>query len=154
MLAYSFTLASAKSPTNEISVVDFDGIRPFLEKNNDTTYVINFWATWCSPCVKEIPHFEKINQEFSNQKLKIILVSLDFPSQIDSRLIPFIEKRELKSQIIVLDDTNANYWINEVSNEWTGAIPATVIYRRGKREFFEKVFSYEELKNLVLEYLN
>jgi thiol-disulfide isomerase/thioredoxin len=137
-----------------IPIVDFSGIKPLLEKNNDTTYLINFWATWCSPCVKEIPHFEAINKKYSDKKFKVILVNLDFPNHYESRLLPFVEERRMKSKIIMLDDANANYWINEVNPKWSGAIPATVIYNKKNREFHEKEFSYEELETLVLKFIN
>lgn len=137
-----------------IPIVDFNEIRPLLNKNNDTTYVINFWATWCSPCVKEIPHFEEINKKYSNQRLKVLLISLDFPTQYETRLIPFIKNRNILSEVILLDDPDSNSWINEVSTEWSGAIPATVIYNKSKRRFYEKVFTMEELEEEVKKFLN
>jgi thiol-disulfide isomerase/thioredoxin len=137
-----------------IPIVDFSAIKPLLEKNNDTTYLINFWATWCAPCVKELPYFEKIAEELSDKKFKVILVNLDFPSHYETRLLPFVEEKGIKSTIIVLDDPDANRWINEVDSRWTGAIPATVIYNKNKRKFFEKEFTYDDLKNEVLELLN
>jgi thiol-disulfide isomerase/thioredoxin len=132
-----------------VPVIDFEGFRPALTKQNDTTYVINFWATWCAPCIKEIPYFEKLNADYANEKLSVILVNLDFPNHYDSRLIPFINDNNIKSKVIMLDDPNSNYWINEVDPTWTGAIPATLIYNRNKREFYEKEFSYEELKEII-----
>jgi thiol-disulfide isomerase/thioredoxin len=137
-----------------IPIVDFDAIKPLLEKQNDTTYLINFWATWCSPCVKELPYFEQLAEEFSDKKFKVILINLDFPSHFNTRLLPFVEEKGIKSTIIVLDDPDANSWINEVDPRWTGSIPATVIYKKNQRKFFEKEFTYEELKNEVLELLN
>ena len=53
---------------------NFNDLEKALVKENDTLYVINFWATWCAPCVKELPHFESYNNENSNKKIKVILV--------------------------------------------------------------------------------
>ncbi len=158
----AFAVITAGNATNSnpdgnnetIPIVDFNEIRPLLNKNNDTTYVINFWATWCSPCVKEIPHFEEINEKYSNQRLKVLLISLDFPTQYETRLIPFIKNRNILSEVILLDDPDSNSWINEVSTEWSGAIPATVIYNKSKRQFYEKVFTMEELEEEVKKFLN
>jgi thiol-disulfide isomerase/thioredoxin len=133
----------------QVPIVDFEGLKPLLSKQNDTTYVVNFWATWCAPCIKELPHFERLNQEYSDTKLKVILVSLDFPNHFDSRLIPFIKEMDIKSEVILLDDPNSNYWIDQVSPDWSGAIPSTLIYNRNARMFFEKEFSYDELKQIV-----
>jgi thiol-disulfide isomerase/thioredoxin len=145
--------ASRTEKSTEIAIVDFKGIKPLLNQQNDTTYVINFWATWCAPCVKEIPHFEQLGQEFSGKKIKIILVNLDFPNHYKSRLLPFLKEKNIKSMVVMLDDPNANFWINEVSTKWSGSIPATLIYNRNSREFYEKEFSYNELKEAVLNFL-
>ncbi len=120
-----------------------------LQKSNDTTYVVNFWATWCKPCVKELPYFERINKEYADKKVKVILASLDFPNKIQSQVVPFIKKNKLHSEIVLLDDADANSWIPKVSKEWSGAIPATVIYKNDSRTFYEKSFTYEELKTEI-----
>ena len=120
-----------------------------LQKSNDTTYVVNFWATWCKPCVKELPYFERINKEYADKKVKVILASLDFPNKVQSQVVPFIKKNKLHSEIVLLDDADANSWIPKVSKEWSGAIPATVIYKNDSRAFYEKSFTYEELKTEI-----
>lgn len=137
-----------------VPIVDFTSIKPLLEKGNDTTYIVNFWATWCSPCVKELPHFERLQHEYSNQKVKVILVNLDFPSHYETRLIPFLKEKDIQSEVIVLDDPDANRWINEVDPSWSGSIPATVIYKKSNRKFFEKELSYEELEETVKTIMN
>ncbi len=146
-LAIQYSCSSEKNSNQQVSipVVDFAQFEPLLYKQNDTVYVINFWATWCAPCVKEIPHFEKLNQEFADSNVKVILVNLDFPNHFEGRLVPFITENKIKSEVIMLDDPNSNYWINQVSQQWSGSIPATLIYNKNKREFFEKEFTYEEL---------
>jgi thiol-disulfide isomerase/thioredoxin len=128
---------------------DFEEFQQFLQKKNDTTYVVNFWATWCKPCIKELPYFEKINTEYADDKVKVILVSLDFPDLLEKQVIPFVEKRGLKSQVILLDDSDANSWIPKVDAAWSGAIPATVIYNKKNRTFYEKAFTYEELETEI-----
>ena len=133
----------------EITVVDFEELQPRLSIENDTTYVVNFWATWCLPCVKEMPAFQRLHDDYANEKVKVLLVSLDFVKQIDSRLIPFIEKYELTPEVIVLNDPDANAWIDRVSSEWSGALPATLIFNKHYRGFYEQGFDYYSLKQIV-----
>jgi thiol-disulfide isomerase/thioredoxin len=128
-----------------VNAYDFAGLEHFLHKDNDTTYVVNFWATWCVPCVEELPHFEKLTQEYENEKVKVLLVSLDMHKMIESKLLPFIKEKNLQSDVVVLRDPDADSWIPKVDSTWSGAIPATVIYKGSKRNFFEKSFTYEEL---------
>jgi len=82
------------------------------------------------------------------------LVSLDFPDKIESQLIPFVTKRKLKSEVVLLDDPNANEWIPKVDETWTGAIPATIIFSKDKRKFYEQSFTYEELENELQTIIN
>ncbi|NBC09095.1 MAG: redoxin domain-containing protein [Bacteroidetes bacterium] len=130
----------------------FDEIAPLFEQDNDTTYVINFWATWCKPCVKELPYFEALNTSLQGQKAKVILVSLDFPKKVKSSLIPFVEKHQLQSEVLVLLDGKYNDWIDRVDPKWTGAIPATLIYKGQHRRFIgEAVEDTNELQAAVEE---
>lgn len=137
----------AKTHTStKIPILSFKELMPLLNKNNDSVYVVNFWATWCKPCIKELPAFEKINAEYKEEKVKVILVSLDFPEQLEKQLIPFVEKRDIISEVVLLDDADANSWIPKVSEKWSGAIPATIIYSNSERKFYERSFTYEELE--------
>lgn len=133
----------------EIKVVDFNQLQPRLTVENDTTYVVNFWATWCLPCVKEMPAFQQLHYDYANEKVKVLLVSLDFVKQIDSRLIPFIEKHNLTPEVIVLNDPDANSWIDKVSPEWSGALPATLIFNKNFRKFYDQGFDFESLKQII-----
>lgn len=133
---------------------EFSKLEPIFQWESDTTYVINFWATWCAPCVKELPYFEQLNASLKGEKIRIILVSLDFPRQLESKLVPFVEKHQLKSEVVVLTDGAANEWIDKVSPEWSGAIPITVVYNAKKRHFYGEEFnSYEDLEKLVKAFL-
>ena len=142
-------LRTLKEKGVAIAVYDFESFKPFLHQKNDTVYVINFWATWCKPCVKELPGFENINKKYNDGKVKVLLVSMDFPNKIKSQLIPFIKKKGLKSQIIVLDEPDANSWIDKIDENWSGAVPATLIYNKQKRFFYPKPFTYNELETEI-----
>ncbi|MGK4568960.1 TlpA disulfide reductase family protein [Flavobacterium sp. 3HN19-14] len=125
-----------------------------LKIENDTTYVVNFWATWCQPCVAELPNFEKINATLKNKKIKVILVSLDMKKQVETALLPFIKRKNLQSEVIFLNDPDANSWIGKVDANWSGAIPATVIYNSQKRQFYERSFTFDELNNEIKQFIN
>lgn len=139
--------------TTSVNSYTFSNLDYFLKRNNDTTYVVNFWATWCVPCVEELPNFEKLNKLYRDRYVKVLLVSIDFPKMAESKLLPFIKEKDLKSEVVLLNDPDANSWINKVDSTWSGAIPATVIFKRDKRQFYEKAFTFEELDTEVKKFL-
>ena len=147
-------IVNSEELSNTIPSLNFSELEPYFNKKNDTTYVINFWATWCKPCIKELPYFEKITETYTNQKVKVILVSLDFPEKIKTNLIPFVKSRNIKSEVIHLNDDDANTWIPKVSEAWEGAIPATIIYNKEERKFYERSFTFEELESELQNILN
>lgn len=138
----------------DLKIIDFEGLKPYLNKTDDKTYIINFWATWCAPCVKELPYFEDITKQYRGNQVEVILVSLDFPRQFESKLKPFIKEKNLQSEVLALNDMDMNTWIPQVDQNWSGAIPATLIYNNNKSEFFEKSFTEQELQTLLKQFIN
>ncbi|WP_115461697.1 TlpA family protein disulfide reductase [Winogradskyella aurantiaca] len=135
-------------------VYDYDGLAPLINKEDDKIHVVNFWATWCAPCIKELPYFEQIGDTYKKHNLELLLVSLDFPRKYESKLVPFLEKHDLKSTVVALDDVDQNRWIPAIDSTWSGALPATIIYKNGKRKFYERSFTYEELETEIKEFIN
>jgi thiol-disulfide isomerase/thioredoxin len=147
-------MVPATGTSQEVAEVDGDGIVALSQTTNDTTYVINFWATWCSPCVKEIGFFEEVHTSFKDSKVKVILVSLDFPNQLERRLIPFLEEKEISASVMLMTDLDYNSWIDRVDKSWSGAIPATLIFNQEDRVFLEQELSRDELFKHVNQILN
>ncbi len=132
--------------------IEFNSIDSLYAMKNDTLYVINFWATWCKPCVEELPAFENVT---SQRKLpvRVFLVSMDPPKMLDSRVNKFISAWHIKSTVWLLDVANATEWIDRVSPTWSGAIPATIFVRNGKKEFVEKKMTADELAEKINTHL-
>jgi len=141
------------SSITTVKTYNFNQLKPLLERKDNKTYVVNFWATWCAPCVKELPYFEKIKKEYVNKSVEVLLVSLDFPKQVQRALIPFLNKRNIKSDVILLDDVNEDFWIKAIDENWSGALPATIIYNKEGRKFYEQSFDYETLENELNTFL-
>lgn len=165
--AETLALSSSKTPVSQDSAAaagrvihageqiipvyeNFANLSPIFEKQNDTTYVINFWATWCKPCVEELPYFEQLHERFAGEKIRVILVSLDFERDLETKLTQFVEQNQLKSEVKVLLDGNYNEWIDKVDPDWGGAIPVTVVYNAGNRQFIgQQLADFEELESVV-----
>lgn len=136
-----------------VRILNFEELEPLLhKKEKDKIYVVNFWATWCKPCVDELPAFENLKE--SHKEVEVLLVSLDFPNQIEEQLIPFIKKKNIQSEVVVLDDPNQNKWINAIDKTWSGALPATIIYNNEYRNFYEQSFDELSLQNELQKFIN
>lgn len=142
-------MASKFLSAQEIKTYNFNELEPIFHYQNDTTYVINFWAMWCKPCVEELPYFETIRKNYINKNVKVILVSLDFGKNVEERLAKFRAKRKVNSHIVILDDPDADSWISKVDEKWDGALPATVVYKRNKRYVFTRQVSYQDLEESI-----
>ena len=126
--------------------LSYNELKPLLNQKGDKIYVVNFWATWCAPCIKELPYFEVLNQR---EDVQVLLVSLDFPKHKESRLLPFIKKNKLQAKVVLLDDADENYWINDIHPNWSGALPATLIYTKKQRGFYEQSFTASKLDKIL-----
>ena len=140
-----FLLFSTLLSAQTVPSLSYAELKPLLEQKGNKIYVVNFWATWCAPCIKELPYFEVLNQR---EDVQVLLVSLDFPKHKESRLLPFIKKNKLQSKVVLLDDADENYWINDIHPNWSGAIPATLIYTKKQRGFYEQSFTASKLDKI------
>ncbi len=138
----------------KVSVLDYHQLEPLLNQKNDTVYLVNFWATWCAPCVAELPAIMKVEDKYRNHKFKVLLVSLDMPGQLKTRLIPFLLSQKVTSKVVLLDDPRQNVWIDKVDSNWSGEIPFTVIYGKNFRESHSQTFDFKTLDSIVKQKLN
>lgn len=140
-----------KAQAQQIKTVTPQWIDEINASKGDTLYVVNFWATWCKPCVEELPYFEQLADSCANKKVKIFLVTTDMRKDIATRVTDFIKAKKLTQQVVFINEVNADKWINKVSEEWSGAIPATLMVKGdiGYRHFKEGELSFEELQLLV-----
>ncbi|QDO94561.1 TlpA family protein disulfide reductase [Formosa sediminum] len=139
---------SAQTTAKTIPVYNFDEIEPLLYTDSDTIHIVNFWAMWCAPCVKELPIIKDYEAQHPN--VKVLLVSMDFPENITSELLPFLNEKKITSKVVMLDDPDANTWIDKIDPNWSGAIPFTIIFNKNKRTFHERAFkNLEDLEQEI-----
>ena len=150
------TKLQAQNPNYPQTALNFEAFKPYLGLNansSDTLYVLNFWATWCRPCVAELPYFESLEQRFPQHKIKVLLVSLDFPEQLERQLLPFLKRKNIQSQVLLLDQKGVNDWLEIISPDWSGALPATLLYQGPKRAFYETSFDQTSLDACIENFL-
>lgn len=146
-----------ENPTDTFKgVIKYEALEKITEKQDDVLYVVNFWATWCGPCVREIPDFMEVNNKLSSRKdFRMILVSVDDKDNLKSEVLPFLKDNKITADVYLLDDTKRmNYWMPKVDKSWSGSIPATVFYKNGEKlKFVEKQLHKAELTTIIDQYL-
>lgn len=122
----------------QYTIIHKSELQRLLVSPTDTIHLINFWATWCAPCVKELPVFDSLTQGRGLPPFKITLISLDFAKD-SLKLKNFILKKNLRHNVLLLDEPDYNSWIDAVDPTWEGSIPATVMkYPSSKgKKFFQ-----------------
>lgn len=149
---FLFFLSFSTKAQDLITFQNFDELNTYIQNNSEKPLVVNFWATWCAPCVKELPYFQKLHQE--NANVKVVTVSLDFDKQVASKLKPFLKRKNYTFVTTYMADKKFNNWISRVDENWSGSIPATWIINANKGIFVEQEFaSFEELNQFVNESL-
>lgn len=133
-------------------VVQFDQLQQRLQDTEGKTLYVNFWATWCKPCVEELPYFLEMARQ--HQDFNLLLVSLDFPQKRESQLLPFLKARGIEQEVVLLEQPNGGDWINTIAPQWSGSIPATLVVNseRQIRDFYGKPFEKSELVALYQQY--
>ncbi len=134
----------------DVEVVKWPTLQQYINQKNDKVKVINFWATWCRPCMEELPHFEKIHRQYKDKNVEVLLVSLDQASMTD-KVKASLKKNDITARVILLDEVDFNKWINQVDTTWSGSIPATLIIGKNNRskQFYERTFTHSQLEQLV-----
>jgi thiol-disulfide isomerase/thioredoxin len=142
ILLLSFVLQSDL----KFKIIQQTDVSKIIEKNKKDIKIINFWATWCVPCVKELPIFEKIN----NENIQVHLISLDFKNNYETKITNMIEKKNLKSNVYWLNESDLNSFYPKINANWKGSIPATlIVFPNGKTKFHQGSLDEESLNKLL-----
>ena len=145
IFAFLLVVFSFSAYSQNVKLLNIDQLNERVKKGKDSTYVVNFWATWCAPCIKELPHFEKLQADYKADKVKVLLVSVDFKSKLSSAVVPFVKRKNLKNEVFLLNESSPQEYIDRIDPSWSGSSPATLFITGNKRKFVESEFSYEQL---------
>jgi len=156
LLSVILVLGAMVSMAQMASVIKFPQLQAMMKQNNDTTYVFNFWATWCAPCVEEFPNFQKISDATSKNKVKVIFISLDFKKDLNKSLNPFLKNHNVTNSVYLLDELDYNSWIDKVDKDWNGDLPATLVInnKTGVYKLYPHPFTLDQLQQTLKPYIN
>ena len=149
LLTWGSATIGAYSQT--VKVINLKEFEVLLNRKSDSIYVYNFFATWCKPCVKELPHFIKFSKDSIHSNINLTFINLDQPENVDDIVIPFLAKKKMNQTVYLLNNTNYALWMPRVDRRWGGSIPATFVINgsNNKRAFIEGEINYKELIELI-----
>ena len=143
-----------KFQTN-IALLDSVILTNLISENKGNVLVINVWATWCAPCVEEMPDLVRLANSYESENVKVIGISIDYPEEIQSKIIPFIKKHSLNFPVYVNNFKNDETLINSLNSDWSGAIPATFVYNKDgtQVDFLLGKHSFTDFRNSIEQVL-
>ena len=153
LLVLLFCFLPFKDHAQQPQIIKINQLKAIIGQPDDRILVLNFWATWCGPCVSELPLFEKLNAE-NRPDVRVALVSLDLDLDPDPKKVyKFVSRKKLRSEVFVLDEKDPNAWIDQIDGEWSGALPATIVINKktGKRKFVGTALKPGEIERLIKE---
>ncbi|MEE9180708.1 MAG: TlpA disulfide reductase family protein [Vicinamibacteria bacterium] len=142
----------AQAPWREsLRPVDAPEIQEIIRQHRGRVVLLNFWATWCPPCIVEFPEIVSLEKAYRDRGLVVVSVSADFPSQIDLKLLPVLEKHRPDFPVYIKQTDDVDDFIRIIDPDWTGAIPATFFINRDGTVANKKfsAMSGEEMKRIL-----
>jgi len=125
---FLISCAGSRGRTNLVQPIDESRLKKLLTQAQGKAVLLNFWATWCDPCVEEFPDLIKLARDFRPHGLEVILVSLDELEDLNSKIVPFLGKHGVNFRTYFKKTRDDEVFINTIDAKWSGAIPATFIY--------------------------
>lgn len=135
----------------EVTIGQFQQI---LQESDAALTVVNFWATWCAPCIEEFPYFIQLGKDLADQQVAVFFVSMDFEDEKPA-VEAFLAEQGY-SDLSYLRVGKDHEFITTIHDEWTGVLPATFLYRQNGSlaDFWQGTpVDYEALKERVLQAL-
>ena len=136
----------------KVEIISVEKLEELIKNRNGKPLLINVWATWCAPCREEFPDLVKLADEYSN-KIDVVGISVDFPEEIDSKIVPFLKNQNVTFANFVIKVIEPEDFINLLSKDWSGAVPATFIYNENGDQIRYLIGkqSYKEFEKVVDE---
>ena len=118
-----------------------------------TPLIVNFWATFCVPCIQEMPYFQEMARQYKSQNISLLFVSLDLKEAYPVKVNAMVKKLDLTYPVVWLNETNADYFCPKIDTSWSGGMPSSLFVNNatGYHKFFEDQLSKEKLEGVIKE---
>ena len=139
LLSAFITMIGLSASAQKVRKAKIADIEEIIQKS-DHPVIISFWATWCLPCIHEIPYLQETTKKYQHKNVELVLVSLDFRESFPSVIESFIRKNQYEASFYWLDETNADHFCPKIDAKWDGSIPATLFVnsKTNYRKFYDR----------------
>ncbi len=136
-----------------VEPIDEERFDQLIKQRNGKYLLLNVWATWCVPCIEEFPDLIRLVKEYENSNFEIVGLSVDYPDEVESKIVPFLKKHQVNFRVYVRNFKDDQKFINRLNPNWSGAVPATAIYdsQGTQKTFFIGKHSLEEFQKEIEE---
>jgi thiol-disulfide isomerase/thioredoxin len=150
LLFFFVMFLAAQLRAQEIKHWKMSDLLEYIDQS-DSALLINFWATFCGPCIEEIPYFQSIAAKYKNQKVKLLLVSLDFKEYYPQKIAAFAKRFGFTAEIVWLDEEKPDDFCPKIDSSWSGAMPATLFVNKSiqYRRFVEAQLKPDEVEKEI-----
>lgn len=138
----------------KLDLAGADELKALRRNTGDKILLIDFWATWCGPCVQEFPEFEKMYRMYGHRKFGLVTVSAQFPDE-KKGVLPFLEREHATSRNLLFGDNDTYAMMAAFDPKWNGGLPYTVLLGPGGTVLFQSRGPVDplQLRRLILRYL-
>ncbi|MFI5154844.1 MAG: TlpA disulfide reductase family protein [Chitinophagales bacterium] len=139
----------------EIKKINVKDLQAYIQESSHPL-IVNFWATYCVPCIEEIPYFQKAVVNYKDKGIELLLVSLDLPGYFPEKITAFAQDKHFTAPIVWLNETNADYFCPIVDKRWSGGIPSSLFINNKThfRKFFERQLTEQQLEETIQNMLH
>ena len=138
------------------SIGKIDELKTIMDSNKGKVVLVNFWATWCKPCVKEFPELVKLYNDYKDKGFAMVFISADVPEEVKTKVIPFLNKQGVDFATYYNGFDKPEDLINYIDKDWQGAIPSTYIYDKegSMKSSILGTKTYQQFETEINKYLN
>lgn len=137
-----------------LETIDLDGVAKLAKNDSDDLLLINLWATWCGPCVAELPEFVEMNRMYRGRDFKLITISLD-DLDAQSKALEVLTQHHVSATNYLLDAENRDAFAEALDPQWPGPVPYTLLIAPGGKVLYRHTGEIDplEVKRAIVDFL-
>src|SRR4029079_5360911 len=124
--------------------VNANGLKALRKNDSGKFRLVNFWATWCAPCIAEFPEFVTINRMYRHRDFELVTVSVNRPDE-EKSVLAFLKKQQASNTNLLFASPERDQLINAFDPDWPGVVPYTVLLSPEGKVLYREVGSIDPL---------